>query len=78
MSMDNGCDFLRVGNDEDEFVITRAQARRLADFSYDLGKRKRSGKTLAFHYVRKVTPADDWGAEQIRRHCRRCRKWSRK
>lgn len=65
--MDNGCDFLRVGNDDDEFVVTRAQARRLADFSYDLGARKRSGKTLTFHYVRKVTPADDWGAEQVAR-----------
>lgn len=63
--MDGGCDFLREGGDGDEFVITRAQARRLADFSYDLGARKRSGKTLTFHYVRKVTPADDWGAEQV-------------
>lgn len=67
MSMDGGCDFLMEGNDVDEFVITRAQARRLADFSYDLGARKRSGKTLTFHYVRKVTPADDWGAEQVAR-----------
>ena len=67
MSMDGGCDFLREGNDDDQFVITRRQARRLADFSYDLGKRKRSGKTLTFHYVRKVTPADDWGAEQVAR-----------
>lgn len=67
MSVDGGCDFLREGKDDDEFVITRAQARRLADFSYDLGKRKRSGKTLTFHYVRKVTPADDWWAEQVAR-----------
>lgn len=82
--MEGGCDFLREGNDDDKFVITRRQARQLADFSYELGKGKRSVKTLMFHYVRKVTPADDWGAEQVARanrlhivtarHLRRARK----
>lgn len=65
--MEGGCDFLREGNDDDKFVITRRQARQLADFSYELGKGKRSVKTLMFHYVRKVTPADDWLAEQVSR-----------
>lgn len=65
--MEGGCDFLREGNDDDKFVITRRQARQLADFSYELGKGKRSVKTLMFHYVRKVTPADDLWAEQVSR-----------
>lgn len=67
MSMDGGCDFLREGNDDDQFVITRRQARQLADFSYELGKGKRSVKTLMFHYVSKVTPADECGAKQVAR-----------
>lgn len=50
--MDYGCDFLRVGNDDDQFVITRVQARRLADFSYD---------------VRKLNQADECGAEEVAR-----------
>lgn len=65
--MDYGCDFLRVGNDDDQFVITRAQARRLADFSYDIGETQRKNKTITFHYVRKLNPADEWGAEEVAR-----------
>lgn len=65
--MDYGCDFLRVGNDDDRFVITRAQARRLADFSYDIGEAQRKNKTITFHYVRKLNPADEWGAEEVAR-----------
>ena len=65
--MDNGCDFLRVGNDDDQFVITRAQARRLADFSYELGERKRENRTITFKYVRKLRAADAWGAEEVAR-----------
>ncbi len=67
MSMDGGCDFLREGNEEDQFVITRKQARRLADFSYELGARKRSSKTITFKYVRKLKTADSWGAEEVAR-----------
>lgn len=65
--MEGCCDFLREGNDDDKFVITRRQARQLADFSYELGKGKRSVKTLMFHYVRKVTPADELWSEQVSR-----------
>lgn len=65
--MDNGCDFLRVGNDDDQFVITREQARRLADFSYDLGEIKRKNKTITFHYVKKLNRADSWGADKVAR-----------
>lgn len=65
--MDYGCDFLRVGNDDDQFVITRAQARRLADFSYDIGEAQRKNKTVTFHYVRKLNPADERGAEEVAR-----------
>lgn len=65
--MDYGCDFLMVGNDDDQFVITRAQARRLADFSYDIGEAQRKNKTITFHCVRKLNPADDWGAEEVAR-----------
>lgn len=64
--MDGGCDFLREGNDDDQFVITRRQARQLADLSYAKG-RQHMGKMLMFHYVRKVTPADDLWAEQVSR-----------
>lgn len=67
MSMDGGCDFLREGNDEDQFVITRAQARQLADFSYELGKNGVTVKTISFRYVKKLNPADAWGAEEVAR-----------
>ena len=58
---------LRKGNDEDRFVITRAQARRLADYSYYLGKNGTMVKTISFRYVKKLGPADAWGAEEITR-----------
>lgn len=58
---------LREGNDEDRFVITRAQARRLADSSYDLGKNGLFASAMTFQYVRKLNPADSWGAEEVAR-----------
>lgn len=58
---------LREGNDEDRFVITRGQARRLADSSYDLGKNGLFASAMTFHYVRKLNPADNWGAEEVAR-----------
>lgn len=54
------------GADKERFVVTRSQLR-------DLEKRSHmSGFTNGFHvdeflYERKVTPADDWGAEQVSR-----------
>lgn len=61
------CGLLRKGSDEDRFVITRAQAKRLADFSYDLGKNGTTVKAVAFRYVKKLDPADAWGAEEVAR-----------
>lgn len=61
------CGLLRKGNDEDRFVITRAQARRLADYSYDLGKSGTTVKAITFRYVKKLDPADAWGAEEVAR-----------
>lgn len=58
---------LREGNDEDRFVITRAQARRLADSSYDLGKNGLLANAMTFRYVKKLDPADAWGADEVAR-----------
>lgn len=58
---------LREGNDEDRFVITRAQARRLADSSYDLGKNGLFANAMTFHYVKKLDPADVWRADEVAR-----------
>lgn len=78
---------LYCGSDKERFVVTRSQLR-------DLEKRSHmSGFSNGFHvdkflYERKVTPADDWGAEQVSRaeclhivtarHLRRARKTIRK
>lgn len=57
---------LYCGSDKERFVVTRSQLR-------DLEKRSHmSGFSNGFHvdkflYERKVTPADDWGAEQVSR-----------
>ena len=67
MNTDNECNLLRAGNDEDRFVITRAQARRLADFSYDLGKNGTMVKATTFRCVKKLDPADAWGAWEVAR-----------
>lgn len=68
MSMDlDACAFLRRGGDEDRFVITRAQARQLADFSYDLGKNGTTVRTITFHCVKKFDPDDSQGAEEVAR-----------
>lgn len=61
------CGLLRKGSDEDRFVITRAQARQLADYSYDLGKNGTMVKTISFRYVKKLDPADAWGGEEVAR-----------
>lgn len=63
----DACAFLRRGGDEDRFVITRAQARQLADFSYDLGKNGTTVRTIAFHCVKKFDPDDSQGAEEVAR-----------
>lgn len=63
MEMD-ACAFLRRGGDGDKFVITRAQARRLADFSYDLGKNGTTVRTITFHCVKKFDPDDSQRAEE--------------
>lgn len=75
------------GADNERFVVTRSQLRDLEKRSY------MSGVKSGFHvdrflYERKVTPADDWGAEQFSRaewlhivtarHLRRARKTIRK
>ena len=54
------------GADKERFVVTRSQLRDLEKRSY------MSGVKSGFHvdrflYERKVTPADDWGAEQVAR-----------
>lgn len=54
------------GSDKERFVVTRSQLRDLEKRSY------MSGVKSGFHvdrflYERKVTPADDWGAEQVAR-----------
>lgn len=63
----DACAFLRKGEDEDRFIITRAQARRLADFSYDLGKNGATVRTITFHCVKKFDPDDSQGAEEVAR-----------
>ena len=63
----DACAFLRRGGDEDRFVITRAQARQLADFSYDLGKNGTTVRTITFHCVKKFDPDDSQGAEEVAR-----------
>lgn len=80
----DACAFLRRGGDEDRFVITRAQARQLADFSYDLGKNGTTVRTITFHCVKKFDSDDSQGAEEVARakwlhivtanHLRRARK----
>lgn len=54
------------GADKERFVVTRSQLRDLENRSH------MSGVKSGFHvdkflYERKVTPADDWGAEQVAR-----------
>lgn len=66
MEMD-ACAFLRRGEDKDRFIITRAQARQLADFSYDLGKNGTTVRTITFHCVKKFNPDDSQGAEELAR-----------
>ena len=61
------CGLLRKGSNEDQFIITREQAKRLADHSYDLGKNGAMVKTVAFRYVKGLDPADAWGAEEVSR-----------
>ena len=71
------------GADNERFVVTRSQLRDLENRSH------MSGVKSGFHvdrflYEHKVTPADDWGAEQVARakwlhivtanHLRRARK----
>lgn len=63
----DACAFLRRGEDEDRFIITRAQARQLADFSYDLGKNGTTVRTITFHCVKKFDHDDSRGAEEVAR-----------
>lgn len=54
------------GPDKERFVVTRSQLRDLEKRSY------MSGTTIGFRvdrflYERKITPADDWVAEQVSR-----------
>ena len=71
MSSQSGYGFLREGGDEDEFIITREQARNLADHSYERGKRL-DGELLTFPCVRKVNLGDVCGAGQVARSERLC------
>lgn len=54
------------GADKERFVVTRSQLRDLEKRSYMSGA-KSGFHVDRFHYVRKVTLADDWGAEQVSR-----------
>jgi hypothetical protein len=71
------------GSGQERFVLTRSQLRWLEAHSYRSGA-KGSLHVDRFPYERKVTPADDWGAEEVARskwlhivtanHLRRARK----
>lgn len=54
------------GADKERFVVTRSQLRDLENRSYISGV-KSGFHVDRFLYERKVTPADDWGAEQVAR-----------
>lgn len=78
---------LYCGSDKERFVVTRSQLRDLEKRSHMSGFSNGS-HVDKFLYERKVTPADDWGAEQVSRdeclhivtarHLRRARKTIRK
>lgn len=57
------------GDPDERFVMTRAQVRRLVTSAYAFGEDREP--------MQKTFEAE-CEVEQIRRHCRRCRKWSRK
>lgn len=64
--MDSEYRILLGGRDEDEFIITRAQAKELADRSYEYGRRG-LGKLVLFPCHRRATPADSLVAKDVPR-----------
>ena len=77
-------EFLRVGNADEKFVLTRRQLRELADSSFRRGSKNSEQKPATFAYECKLSVADEWSAEQVARskwlhivtanHLRRARK----
>jgi hypothetical protein len=58
--------YIRKGYGGERFVLTRSQIRWLEVRSYKAGATG-GFRVDRFPYERKVTPADDWGAEQVSR-----------
>lgn len=60
-------EFLRVGNADEKFVLTRRQLRELADSSFRRGSKNSEPKPATFAYECKLSVADEWSAEQVAR-----------